>query len=456
MTSQSFRFSLQNTHLNNTQTSFPGFLNESTFNQDNLTLCSGSTMHRQPRHQLDLLIRYQDETDAKIPLTHFSSKAKLALLGGHKWLFETIKTWETQYSPLTYTQSQYESDNSEFFPSDFDDFPTSPQNPSSTPLQIFPNNQLDILIDDTDHNVKRYPLIRLNNYAILKNVSDYRPLRVVLGRTIACFETSLGITETIYKFYLKRISEWCRENYEKFSKTQVRGESEGDRVDCLDSLLHINTDFMMLQNLESLEEGLEFFEGKNGENGENGKKGISSETKGRVGGDGEDVYNYDGGLNSNLLKQNRDLKENLDELNLRVELKDSSIEQMIGEMESLRKEIELKNSNIEENERRITGLGLEVENRNSGVVGLKNQLSCYEGLHHERKKDQLDFVEKIREMQNVEFEGINQGVEDVKYLVSGLAAAFTETNKVVQQKLKDLDEKINQKKKFSESQILKS
>lgn len=231
MTSQSFRFSLRDNHLNNTQTSFPGLLNESNFNQDNLTMRSGSTMHRQPRHQLDLLIRYQDETDAKIPLTHFSSKAKLALLGGHKWLFETIKTWETQYSPLTYTQSQYESDNSEFFPPDFDDFPTSPHNPSSPPLQIFPNNQLDILIDDTDHNVKRYPLIRLNNYAILKNVSDYRPLRVVLGRTIACFETSLGITETIYKFYLKRISEWCRENYMKFSKTQVRGESERDRVD---------------------------------------------------------------------------------------------------------------------------------------------------------------------------------------------------------------------------------
>jgi chromosome segregation ATPase len=174
------------------------------------------------------------------------------------------------------------------------------------------------------------------------------------------------------------------------------------------------------------------------------------------GGDGEDVYNYDGGLNSNLLKQNKDLKEELDELNLKVELKDCSIEQMIGEMESLRKEIELKNSNIEENERRIGGLGLEVEDRNSGVVGLKNQLSCYEGLHHERKAEQLDLVGQIREMQNVEFEGINQGVEDVKFLVSGLAAAFTETNKVVQQKLKDLDEKINQKKKFSESQILKS
>ena len=234
MTSQSFRFSHQNSHLNNTQTSFPGFLNETTYNQDNLTLRSGSTLHRQPRHQLDLIIRYQDETDAKIPLTHFSSKAKLALLGGHKWLFETLKTWETQYSSLSYTQSHYESDNPDFFHPEIDDFPIHPQTIShiSPPHLTPPTNTLDILIDDLDHNVKRYKLRRLNNYCILSNVSDYRPLRTVLGRTIASFETSLGITDKIYKFYLARISEWAREIYERFSKTQVRQESMQDRVDC--------------------------------------------------------------------------------------------------------------------------------------------------------------------------------------------------------------------------------
>lgn len=303
--------------------------------------------------------------------------------------------------------------------------------------------EIDLLLDDVDNNVKRYKVLRLGRLAILRYVDDYHSVKLILERSIMIFYKTIRIDEKSYSNRVKSIIDWCEEHYEPFIDGAENELDKRNRNDLVVSQMHIDTD-RSLQNFESLALGLKIFQIKS--NDPNEKTNLDE--------DSAPLYNYHGGVNSNLLKQNKDLKEQIENFVFQLELKDDYLNQWTQKCWLKNREIDLKNDNLHKNSDSISLLITEIKKRDNDVVNYKNKLTFYENLHNLKKKEQLGLVDEIKETQNLEFDNINHSINDVKQLVENMNDVFIKTYQNIQTQLENLDEAVNHKKRNTESAIL--
>lgn len=159
---------------------------------------------------------------------------------------------------------------------------------------------------------------------MLKFVDDYHNVKQVLERSIMIFYKTMVIDERQYNSKLKGMMEWCEEQANMFINEGDNSEDKFNRIALIDSLLHINTDRSQ-QNQESLDLGLGIFN-TNKDFIEKKIEGMAEEAS-KMDTVKNQLYNYHGGVNSNLLKQNKDLKEHIEDYLFQLEYKNSCIQE---------------------------------------------------------------------------------------------------------------------------------
>lgn len=196
-------------------------LNEhSLHNKDSINTSANN--NTQSFENIDLTIKYLDHVE-HIPISVFYNKSKISNLSGNKWLQEILEAFISENTDTS--QTEYITSHLEFF-----------QN----------GNCIDLLFDVSNCEVKTVQLLKFDKKAIIKDIDDYRTLRIIVMRSKTFLLGKLKWEEPTYQSQLTKMLEFVNVYLspsvagQDSSKDNSRSKSINSDMN---NMLQINKDF---------------------------------------------------------------------------------------------------------------------------------------------------------------------------------------------------------------------
>ena len=190
--------------------------------------------------QIDLLIKLSLKDEEKLTLKRFGNRAKIASLSSYGLLQEILEY--LVHENFDKFHDQYEEVNKGFFDSE----------------NFEKVEELELLLDIEQENVKSIELLCQNGQAIVKDFEDLNLLRVMIKRSAKYLQKTLSVDKNSYAEKIDKMANWAKDNYQDF----LNKDWNENEIKDFNDFQHFTKDFnKILKDLELDGESPELIQG---------------------------------------------------------------------------------------------------------------------------------------------------------------------------------------------------